>query len=110
MSDAAPAATSGRRLRALDAVSVERLHRATPKKVAALKTLGIATVLDLLTTYPRRYLDRTRKLDVVDLDVGDEVTILATVASVTTRTTRQGRSMVEATVTDASGALSVVAV
>lgn len=108
MSDAAPAATSGRRLRALDAVSVERLHRATPKKVAALKTLGIATVLDLLTTYPRRYLDRTRKLDVVDLDVGDEVTILATVASVTTRTTRQGRSMVEATVTDASGALSVV--
>ena len=108
MSDAAPAATSGRRLRALDAISVERLQRATPKKVAALKALGITTVLELLTTYPRRYLDRTRKLDVVDLDVGDEVTILATVASVTTRTTRQGRSMVEATVTDTSGALSIV--
>ena len=37
-----------------------------------LAELGVETVLDLLTTYPRRYIDRTRQADVSDLRVGDE--------------------------------------
>ena len=46
-----------------------------------LAELGIESVLDLLTTYPRRYIDRTRQADVSDLVVGDEAAVLATVQS-----------------------------
>ncbi len=73
-----------------------------------LSELGIDNVLDLLTTYPRRYIDRTRQADVSDLIVGDEAAVLATVQSVSSRRTRQGRAMVELTVRDDTGRLKIV--
>ena len=98
----------GRRLRQLAALDVAVLKRATPKKLSDLRTLGIHSVLDLLTTYPRRYLDRTRKLDVNNAAVGDEATFLATVTSANSRSLGGRRSVVELTVNDGSGSMAVV--
>ena len=73
-----------------------------------LSELGIESVLDLLTTYPRRYIDRTRQADVSDLVVGDEVAVLATVQSAHARRARTGRAVVDVVVRDATGRLKIV--
>ena len=80
-----------------------------PKKVAGLAELGVENVLDLLTHYPRRYLDRTRQARISDLSPGDEAMVIASVARVSSRRTR-GRPpkvLVTAEVSDGSGYLRV---
>ncbi len=100
--------SAGRTLRALSEIEVGRLHGISERRTKALGELGIDNILDLLTTYPRRYIDRTRQADVSDLVVGDEAAVLAAVQSVHSRRTRQGRAMVELTVTDDTGRLNIV--
>lgn len=78
-----------------------------PKKDAALRTLGIENLLDLLTTYPRRWVDRTREARIDDLVVGEEALVIVTVRSVNTRRMRNRRAMVTANVGDGSGRLTV---
>src|SRR5947209_2840818 len=70
--------------------------------------MDIQTVLDLLTHYPRRYVDRTRQAAIKDLKVGDEASVLATVRRVNSRPTRQRRTMVEVDVSDGSSYLRCV--
>ena len=48
-----------RRLATLDQIPVTELSGVGGKKAEGLDSLGVRTVLDLLTFYPRRYLDRT---------------------------------------------------
>ncbi len=55
------------------------LESVSERKAGRLAELGVETVLDLITTYPRRYIDRTRQADVSDLKEGDEAAVLATV-------------------------------
>jgi ATP-dependent DNA helicase RecG len=98
----------GRRLVDLDAISVDQLRHIGDKRRRAFAAIGIESVFDLLTTYPRRYLDRTRRVDVAELAVGDEAAVWAQVTRVRARRTRQGRSMVEVRVADEGGALDVV--
>jgi ATP-dependent DNA helicase RecG len=100
--------STGRTLGALSAIEVSRLHGISERRTKALGDLGIDSVLDLITTYPRRYIDRTRQADVSDLVVGDEAAVLAAVQSVRSRPTRQRRSMVEVTVRDDTGGLNIV--
>ncbi len=99
---------TGRRLAQLAAIPVSELDGVGPKKVDALAAMEIHTVLDLLTHYPRRYVDRTRQSDIADMKVGDEAVVLATVKRVKSRRTRQGRMMVEVDVFDGSSYLHVV--
>ncbi|MFV0523638.1 MAG: ATP-dependent DNA helicase RecG [Acidimicrobiales bacterium] len=89
----------------LNALGVDRLKGVGPKKRAGLASLGIDSLLDLLTHYPRRYLDRTREASIAELSPGDEASVLVTVGSVTARRVRGGRVMVTATVRDPSGSL-----
>ena len=103
MSEAAP-----RRLRQLGDVSVSQLRHVGEKRLAALATLGIENVFDLLTIYPRRYIDRTKRVDLSDLNVGDEAAVFAQVEKVTSRRTRQGKAMVQVTVSDDGGNFKVV--
>ncbi len=97
-----------RRLASLANIGVGRLNGVGPTKTAALANLGIDTVADLLTHYPRRYLDRTAQARISDLGDGQEATVLATVKKVASRRSRQGRVMVEADVFDGSHYLHVV--
>ena len=46
---------------------------------ADLAELGINTVLDLVTHYPRRYIDGTRMVTIAQLSAGEKATVLATV-------------------------------
>lgn len=95
-------------LRDLDAIGVERLRGVGERKQEALHDFGIDTVLDLLTTYPRRWVDRTNEARVSDLEPGREALVLVTVRTVTKRLTKNRKTMVTATVGDGSGRLTVV--
>ncbi len=100
--------TDGITLRELRDIPVERLKGVGDKKQASLRDVGVTTVLDLLTTYPRRWVDRTNEARVSDLVPGQEALVLVTVRSVSKRTMRNRRTMIEAHVGDGSGRMHVV--
>ncbi len=95
-------------LRELDGIPVTRLKGVGERKRESLETVRVRSVLDLVTTYPRRWVDRTNEARVSDLVPGTEALVLVTVRAVRKRPTRSRRSMVEATVGDDTGRLDVV--
>jgi len=100
--------SAGRRLRQLGDVAVTQLRHVGEKRAGALASLCIENVFDLLTVYPRRYIDRTKRVDLSDLTVGEEAAIFGEVKKVSSRRTKQGKVMVEVTVADNGGAIKVV--
>ena len=73
------------------------------------ETLALHTVRHLLRHYPRRYASRGEQADLADVQVGDRVTVLAQVRSVTTRPMRNRRgSLTEVVVGDGSGQMKLV--
>ena len=95
-------------LRDLDQLDVGVLKGVGERKREALASLGINTVLDMLTTYPRRWVDRTNEARVADLVPGQEALVLVAVRSAHKRTIRNRRTMVEAVVGDGTGRLHIV--
>jgi len=80
-------------------------------KTAAVlaEQLGIRTVDDLLGHYPRRYAERGELTDLAELRIGDEVTIVARVRSVTQRRMRHKRGTItDVVVGDGNRSLSLV--
>jgi ATP-dependent DNA helicase RecG len=101
---------SPRTLRDLSLRPVSVLEKVSARKAAQLEQWGVETVLDLLTTFPRRYIDRTKKADVSGLEVGSEAAILAEVQQVRSSGgyNRNRRTPVTITVRDDTGAMDVV--
>jgi ATP-dependent DNA helicase RecG len=100
-----------RPLRSLTRIDVARLDGIGPKRADALRSVGIETVFDLLTHYPRRYIDRTKEARIHDLHVGEVASVLARVERISSRPLggrgRGRRVMVEAWVSDGSGRMKV---
>ncbi len=91
----------------LAAIDVGRLAGVGDKALEALAAVGVTNLLDLVTYYPRRYLDRTNQRSIGELSEGEEAMVLAVVRNVKTRRTRQGRSLVEVDLFDNSSYLRV---
>lgn len=100
--------TAPRRLRDLVEIKVDRLRNIGEKRTAALASMGIENIFDLLTWYPRRYIDRTKRVDLSDLTVGEEAAVFGEVTKIKGRRLKNGRVMVEANVSDDSGSFKVV--
>lgn len=94
-------------LRDLNDISLERIKGVGEKKKEALESFGITSVLDLLQTYPRRYVDRSNMASIADLVEGVETLVVVNVVSTRAIRTRQRRTMVSATVTDGDRKLSL---
>ncbi|MFL5734262.1 MAG: ATP-dependent DNA helicase RecG [Chloroflexia bacterium] len=73
-----------------------------------LKRLGIYTVRDALLFFPFRYDDFSALKPVSDLEPGVNQTVVATIWDVESRTTRNGRPLITATLADDSGTVSVM--
>jgi ATP-dependent DNA helicase RecG len=95
-------------LRELAAIDVSRLRGVGERKRTALAELGIDSVLDLLMTYPRRWVDRTNEARLADLVPGTEALVLVEVRSVHKRIGRNRRAIVDGIVGDGSGRMHVV--
>ena len=94
-----------RRLSRLAVIPVTELAGVGPKAADGLAEMGIETVLDLVTHYPRRYVDRTQQARIRDLTVGAEAMVLGTVRKVEVRKTRSRRTIVQIDVFDGSAYL-----
>lgn len=92
---------------ALDA-AVTVLPGIGPRHAQTLARLGIHTLRDMLYYFPRRYDDYSRLKPINRLQYGEEVTVIGIVQNVSVRPLRSGQAqLVEAVVTDGSGALRV---
>ena len=69
-------------LRELQAKPVTDLKAVGPKLAPRLESMGIDTILDLLTHYPRRYHDRRNTQEIAALVVGEEATVYGAVKKV----------------------------
>ncbi|MCB1262159.1 MAG: DNA helicase RecG, partial [Acidimicrobiales bacterium] len=96
-----------RRLAQLAQVPVDDLRGVGPKTATALAAVGVASVLDLLLYYPRRYLDRTATATIRDLAEGEQATVLVEVKRVTARRTRNRRSLVQVSVGDGTASMGI---
>ena len=75
---------------------------------AFAKGLGLATVGDLLSHYPRRYARRGELTALIELPVDESVTIVAEVVSVSNRSMRnRSGSILEVIISDGKGQLSL---
>ncbi len=92
-----------RRLVRLAGRPVTDIKRVGSKSAAALGELGIQSVLDLLTYYPRRYIDRTNSCRIAELVPGEEAVVLATVAKVEARRPSGRRTLVIVVLDDGTG-------
>jgi ATP-dependent DNA helicase RecG len=99
---------AGRRLSQLADIPVRELEKVGPKREDALAAMGITTVLDLLTHYPRRYVDRTNQASIASLKVGEEAMVLGTVKRVQSRRTKSRTAMVDVDVFDGTSYLHCV--
>ncbi len=95
-------------LRELAGFNVDILKGVGEKKKLALTEFGIENVLDLVTTYPRRWVDRTLEARIKDLVPGQEALVLVDVRKVAKRPMKGGRTMVTVQVGDGSGRLTAV--
>jgi ATP-dependent DNA helicase RecG len=79
-----------------------------PRNAQNLARVGLHTLRDMLYHFPRRYDDYSKMKPINRLWFGEEVTVIGNVQSINNRTTRGGSgSLVEAVVSDGSGALRV---
>lgn len=93
------------KLAAIDVGEIQGLKGARAKK---LTEAGVATVADLLFHAPRRYIDRSRVEPIALLPLGEEITVIGTVRSVSSRRARKNMAIVEVKVTDGTDVLDVV--
>ena len=87
---------------------VTDLQGVSSRKAETLQKIEVRSVLDLITVYPRRYIDRSKQTTIADLTVGEEGMVLVTVSKVVTRRMRNRRSLVEVTVEDETGRMRLV--
>ncbi|MBN1586422.1 MAG: ATP-dependent DNA helicase RecG [Candidatus Omnitrophica bacterium] len=88
--------------------AVQYIKGVGPARYALLQRLGVETISDLIHYYPRRYEDRRVRGTLAEAAPGETQALRATVSSVQARRLKDGRSMLEALLSDAGG--SVVAV
>ena len=88
-------------------IDIARLKGVGEAKQRALHEYGISDVLELLMTYPRRWVDRTNQQRVADAALGEEALLVVEVRGVEERLMRNRRKMVNVRVGDGTGTLRI---
>ena len=89
-------------------MDMEVLSGVGRSKAEALASVEVESVLDLLTYYPRRYIDRTNQAAILELEDGVEAMVMARVESVFSKKLPGSRSLVTVAVSDHTGRLRLV--
>jgi ATP-dependent DNA helicase RecG len=98
----------GKRLRELDDIPVTKLNGVGPERQKVLAQIDVASILDLLTHYPRRHIDKTKQSSIRDAKLDELTWIFGKVASSTSVPGRgRGKARTELRITDGSGYLRV---
>jgi ATP-dependent DNA helicase RecG len=87
----------------LDEIPVDRLNGVGGQRRQALSEVNIHSVFDLITYYPRRYIDRSKEAPIGDCVIGEQIMVVGEITKVTSRSTRNRKSLVEAIISDGTG-------
>ncbi len=90
------------------ASSVVKIPKVGPLLANKLSSLGIETVKDLLYYFPFRYEDLTNVKQIIDLEVGEKVSLTATLWQISKFRTPSGKTLIKAKIVDNSGSIDVV--
>jgi len=90
-----------------DGMPVGRLTGVGPKRETGFAALEILSLYDVVTTYPRRYIDRTNEATIAELMPGDQGMVMVEIDTVTSRRTRSRKTMVLVDVADRTGRLRI---
>ncbi len=88
---------------------VSRVRLVSPARARALEKLGIRTVRDLVTHFPRSYIDLSAVETVAGARIGEMCTIRGTVHEIKLKKPRRNLSLVEIALLDETGLLMVTA-
>lgn len=91
----------------LAGIKLDTVKGITPAFAEKAAVAEIESVDDLLSYYPRRYLDRTHEAGLGELVAGDEATFYAEVQAISTRRMKNRKTMVEAVVADDSARIKI---
>ena len=86
---------------------VGKLSGVGPKKAAALARLGVSTLYDLLTYYPRAYIDQSVVTPLAELSPESSATVSGLIVTANERRAARGMSVLTAVVSDGTGYLSM---
>jgi len=78
-----------------------------PKFGYLLNKLGIFSVFDLISYFPKKYIDYSSRYLIRNLKEGQNVTIYGRISSLKTYTTKKNLTILKVTVTDESGSLEL---
>lgn len=90
----------------LEKVSVAELKGVGPKKQQALARLGIFNILDMVTFYPRKWIDRDKPRSITQIEEGEEVLLSGTVKAANFRRLGGGRSLFSVKISDGTGLIT----
>lgn len=88
---------------------VNRVRLVSPARAKALEKLGIRTLRDLLTHFPRSYVDLSSVETCASARIGETCTVRGTVHEIKLKKPRYNLKLVEIAVTDGTGILIVTA-
>lgn len=91
----------------LAAINLKSVKGIKPAVLERCIAAGITSVDDLISHYPRRYLDRTRQVSIGELFPGEEATIYATVEAISSRRMKNRKTMVEAVISDSTSRVKI---
>ena len=89
--------------------AVTTVKMVSPKRAQALRKLGITTVRDLVSNYPRRYVDMSHVQTIAQARIGENCTIKAQVHEVKVKRPKPRLALAEVTIVDATGTLIITA-
>ncbi|MHB8189095.1 MAG: ATP-dependent DNA helicase RecG [Ferrimicrobium sp.] len=84
---------------------LDSLARVGAKRVGAFEELEIFNLWDLITYFPRRYLDRSKLVPVTEAVPGEQVLLLGRIRNVAALRSRGRAGVVEASLVDESGSI-----
>lgn len=86
---------------------VQYIKGVGPKRSIYFKRLGVETVHDLLVLVPRRYIDYSTILQIRDLKIDDEATVIGKLHSVESQRTRSRGTLIKALLKDDTGSIAL---
>lgn len=89
-----------------DETDVMYIKGVGPKIAGVLNKIGIFTATDLLTYYPRKYLDYSVRTPIKELSIGDDVCVFGKIKSTSAYTSKRGLNIITILVSDGTGTVS----
>lgn len=86
---------------------VTYLRGVGPKTALLLNKLGIYTIYDLMTYYPKKYIDYSSRSMINELQEGEDVTVFGTIVAVKSFTSRGKLTVVNVKIADESGSFDL---